>query len=69
MYPICSGSYAPTYTHASHTYTFTIMRTHAPTHAVQDLAATSIQSGAGQDDYNPFIDEGAKEKELEKELE
>ena len=28
-------------------------------------AATSAQPGAGQDDYNPFADEGTKEKEPE----
>ena len=28
-------------------------------------AATSAQPGAGQDDYNPFADEGVKEKEPE----
>ena len=28
-------------------------------------AATSARPGAGQDDYNPFTDEGVKEKEPE----
>ena len=28
-------------------------------------AATSAQPGVGQDDYNPFADEGVKEKEPE----
>ena len=35
---------------------------------VQDpsvTAATSAQPGAGQEDYNPFADEGPKEKEPE----
>ena len=38
------------------------------THAVQDpsvTAATSAQPGTGQDDYNPFADEGPPEKQPE----
>ena len=41
---------------------------HTPTHAVQDpsvMAATFAQPGVGQDDYNPFTDEGPPEKEPE----
>ena len=60
--------HSSTHTH-THTHTYTHAHTHTTyTRVVQDpsvTAATLAQPGAGQDDYNPFADEGVTEKEPE----
>ena len=48
-----------THTHAMHTYVYVWL------FCIGSLGVTSAQPGAGQDDYNPFADEGAKEQEPE----
>ena len=56
------------HTHAhTHIYTYTHTYIYIHTHAVhvQDPSVTAAISGTGQDDYNPFTDNGAKEKEPE----